>query len=383
MLATNPNSSVPQTPSAFIATVSPAAALLGLIAPTKVSHSSVASTRATSPSSSTTSSDDVAVSQKKPAAGVGELARRRGRNVLMLSELVDTDSEGKLGGSPSTDTTSCTSAVGAASTNSTRCTPCTSHMMSFSPLKTKDTCNFAQRQGPSEVSGDQYQTSFSNTPPLSQVAENPRLSQVAENGVMSTSPLQKSTDASQRSHACASRLGGAAAGGDASQRGPVPSFSGTSAGIDASQRNPVGRVSLGVAIIGGDASQRSPPGSTNRIRPPLPKAVTTGSLGAWVVDCGSAPTAVNGSCTKSLSCSQQGITATCPSASSPDSSRCSVGYDASQRSPARGAFSQMPVDSCNDALKSWLSGTSSNGSKESSIDIAELLRQAAPESYED
>merc|ERR1719271_1215026 len=357
----NPNSSVPQTPSAFIATVSPAAALLGLIAPTKVSHSSVASTRATSPSSSTTSSEDAAVSQKKP----GELARRRGRNVLMLSELVDTDSEGKLGGSPSTDTTSCTSAVGAASTNSTRCTPCTSHMMSFSPLKTKDTCNFAQRQGQSEVSGDQYQTSFSNSPPLSQVAENPRLSQVAENGVMSTSPLQKSTDASQRSHACASRLGGAAAG------------------IDASQRNPVGRVSLGVAIIGGDASQRSPPGSTNRIRPPLPKAVTTGSLGAWVVDCGSAPTAVNGSCTKSLSCSQQGITATCPSASSPDSSHFSVGYDASQRSPARGAFSQMPVDSSNDALKSWLSGTSSNGSKESSIDIAELLRQAAPESYED
>jgi hypothetical protein len=43
----------------------------------------------------------------------------------------------------------------------------------------------------------------------------------------------------------------------------------------------------------------------------------------------------------------------------------------------------MPVDSSNDALKSWLSGTSSNGSKESSIDIAELLRQAAPESYED
>jgi len=44
----------------------------------------------------------------------------------------------------------------------------------------------------------------------------------------------------------------------------------------------------------------------------------------------------------------------------------------------------LNVDACSDAVKSWLSGASMVGStSESGADLAERLRAAAPEAYED
>lgn len=81
---------------------------------------------------------------------------------------------------------------------------------------------------------------------------------------------------------------------------------------------------------------------------------------------------------------QQGITSTCPTASTPDSSRSSLVKDASQRDPVGGVPTVLKADDdCNDALKSWLSGANGNGTSEDTIDLADRLRAAAPESYED
>jgi len=197
--------------------------------------------------------------------------------------------------------------------------------------------------------------------------------QVAAQGMMRTSPMQKSTDASQRSTAGASRLGGAAVGGDASQRSPLCAnpLAGAAVMGDASHRKAIGKVSLGVAVLGGDASQRSPPGCPNTVRPtPVQRNCIAFCDEVMPLQPRDAP-GMNSSNGKA-----QVITGTSPAASS----SCAV-HDASHRSPTNG--SSLVVDGYSDALKFWLAGASSNGSLESGIDLAERLRAAAPQSYED
>lgn len=207
--------------------------------------------------------------------------------------------------------------------------------------------------------------------------------QVAEHGMMRTSPMKRSTDASQRGSACATRLGGAAAGGDASQRSPVCANPlGEAAALgDASRRKMVGKVSLGVAVIGGDASQRSPPGCPSGMRLPASTPVQRNCIAFCDEVIPLKPR--DASRPNPSSGKSQGITGTSPTASSSDSSRCSSVHDASQRSPAGSTLPNFAVDGRSDALKSWLAGARSNSSPESGIDLAERLRAAAPQSYED
>lgn len=314
------------------------------------SHSSVASTRATSPSSSTVSSEDAP----------GALARRRGRSVLMLNELViDLEPVKGPGESPADSISS----LGASSGNSTRCTACTPHMMAFSPSTSMGGSSRAQGTTPSHLSfSPPARMGSSRLAPGSALAN-----QVAEPTMMRTSPLQRAGDASQRSAACQSRCGG----GDASQRSPncASQLGGVAAGGDASRRTPIGRVTLGVATIGGDASRRSPPGCAshmaNRMLPPrLP------SQGCDV------------SRSNSNSRATPSMTSTSFAALVKDSSRSPSMQDASQRNPDGSARVKLTFDGDSDALKSWLAGASSS-SPESRIDLAERLQAAAPESYED
>lgn len=246
--------------------------------------------------------------------------------------------------------------------------------------------------------------------------------QVAEPGMLHTSPMQKSADASQRCPAGAPRLGGAAAGPcDASQRRPVfasPLGGTTPAGGpgDASQRAPqAGRLSLGVAVIGGDASQRTPSSmhvtaehvSQQRfgILPTQAKPIQhnspmqQSSMGSWMADNIIPLQPCDASRPIPSSGNSQGITitGTCPTASSPDASRSPVQdasqrgpagglQDASQRSPVGSVFQNstvLTVDGCSDALKSWLSGASTHGYADNSNDLAERLHAALPEIYED
>lgn len=354
------------------------------------------------------------MSKRKPpthgaGSDLGALARRRGRNVLMLSELVlDFDNEGMPTRSPSDDSSS---SLGATSKNSKRCTPCTPQMTSFSPPKQRSVAFAA-----------------SGLPDLPELA--PRMQQVAGHTILHTSPMQKAADASQRCPAGAPRLGGAAAGPcDASQRKPVlasPLGGVTAAGGpgDASQRAPQGgRLSLGVAVLGGDASQRTPQSgmhvtaehasqsrfgilpaamaqpmhlsSPMQHTSPLRKnsPMQHDSTGNWIAD-NIIPLQP---CDASRP-NPSGITGTCPTPSSADASRSPV-QDASQRGPAGGLqdaskrssagrpfqsnSTVLTADGCSDVLKSWLSGASSHGCADNGSDLAERLRAALPESYED
>lgn len=337
MLSTTPNFQHFQSKPVYTPKSPSPAVLLGLL-PGKGGLASVASTRATSPSSSTSSSEDTmgaaSHSQRKPTSNgeiMGALARRRGRNVLMLSELVmDMDGDGLPEASPSASAES-SSSSGVACGTSKRCTPCTPQMVSFSPAPA--TAGGNQKSELSITKGDMLP------------------------------PRPAGGDASQRSHARVNRLCGAAANGDASQRTP--------AGVG-------GRISLGIAVLGGDASQRSPPGCLNVPRPcSARKAVQQISAKGHMTDY-NLPLK-----TCDVSGGPQGVTSTCPSASTPDSSRSSSVKDASQRSPAGNVPAVLKVDGCSDALKSWLSGTDGSGYPVDGVDLAERLRAAAPESYED
>jgi len=229
----------------------------------KAYQNSATSTRTSSPISSSSSDD---------GGDSGALARRRGRNVLMLNELV-TDLE-PCRGSPTSDSS------GMSSENTTRYTASVPQVMSFvQPIA-----------GGSGVT---------------QVSIQAGTNQVADQNMMRTSPASTSGDASQRIPACTSRLGAAAAGGDASQR------------------QPVGRVSLGVAHIGGDASQRSPPGGERGFGSTRPRTMIAQphAIPNPVADLASPGI---------LRC----IIGTSPTVSSPDSST-SIRYDASQRSPTK------------------------------------------------
>lgn len=305
------------------------------------SHCSVASTRATSPSSSTGSSEDAS----------GTLARRRGRSVLMLNELVvDLEPEKAPGGSPPDST-------------STRCTAWTPQIIGFSPPTSMGGSSLAQRTTPSHLS-------FS--PPSRGSALS---NQVVETTMIRTSPLQRFSDASQRSPACLSRVGGAAAGGDASQRSPncASRLGGMAAGGDASRRTPIARVTLGVATIGGDASRRSPPGPANQ----MAECSLTQMLPPRLPFQGCDVSRPNPNCSATPN-----ITSTSFAALGKDSSRSSSMQDASQRNPDGSAVMKLTFEGNSDALKSWLAGASSS-SPESHIDLAERLQAAAPESYED
>lgn len=299
--------------------------------PGKASHSSVASTRTTSPSSASSSSEE--------AVDSGALARRRGCKMLCLTELIaDGDAEG---GSPSGNSSTSSLDTTTASTNSTRCTPFTPHMMSFSPMPRHGADSAARA-----------------LPVITEPKVTPN--QVAEQSMMlRTTPAR--TDASQRTPPFASRLGGAAAGGDASQR-RAPCVNGSpavSAGRDASQRTPAGRVSLGVAVIGGDASQRSPPGCIK-----------------------SAP-----ECDASRRCFpakpfQHDFVSTCPAVSK-DTFCTPTAQDKMQRNSAGSMATNVPADCSNDVLKSWLVASFCDSSPQSSAELAQKLLAALPESYED
>merc|ERR1719223_1202549 len=177
--------------------VSAASVLLGLLQPAKRSsaNGSVASTRATSPSSSSgdaaSSEDASTIHRKQPVKShVGDLARRRGRNVLRLSELViNHGSEGVPEGSPSEESTSFLLATQG---RSSTCTPANAQFMSFSP--------------PKNIVSSGY------TPAACVVA-----SQAIDHSMMRTVPVQRSIDASQRSHGRTTQAG---TGADASQRTP-------------------------------------------------------------------------------------------------------------------------------------------------------------------
>jgi hypothetical protein len=77
----------------------------------------------------------------------------------------------------------------------------------------------------------------------------------------------------------------------------------------------------------------------------------------------------------------------CIFASSHDASErsptCGGLHDASQRSPAGNGVYTMTESGSSDVLKSWLSGDAANCTVESDRDLAERLRAAAPENYED
>lgn len=421
MFATVPGSqAMPAVPTPN-ATTPPAAVLLGLCCATGENGlGDDPSTRATSPSSST--GDDAGSHTVASSADVdsGALAQRRGRSVLMLSELVvDFDSEGPPGGSPSEESSSSSLGV-ACGANSSRCTPCTPQMVAFSPPtgalgSAPSGIHITQRHLISEIAS--IPNGFIACD-VAGVAPCAPTSQTADS-VMGTALMQMSSDASQRRQACAGRLGGAAAGGDASQRNPVRVtawFSGASLPSDASQRNSAGRVSLGVAAFGGDASQRSPPGCATRTAECsfVPIQQSTSRPDALHRDPLCSSPVRDASERNAVGSILQGITGTSPGATSHDSShgisvgdasqRYSAGgvalavsvtcsgssgqdvkhlSEASQRSAAGSVLTNLAVDGRSDAIKSWLSGSSSDGLPVNDIVLAQQLRAAIPESYED
>lgn len=327
--------------------------------------SSDASTRAGSPGSSSSSSEEISgpSSPQKSTRQSGDLARRRGRSKLMLSELVMDLEVIASKSSP---------VLAAESAKATNCAPCTMQMMSFSPVKrtagnaAAGTCSPPHTR-PVEMVAAASTINFGDFDDAVQFspADATLTNQTVGLSMMCTSPTKKSVDASQRSSPCVSGLGAAAAGGDASQRKPIgsPNGLGAAAAGDASQRKPIGSLSLGVAVIGADASQRSPPAYsaeqmfTYTVPPPVPK----NSMAA------------------SPSTSPQGITGTCPAQCG---SPCVAPMtDASQRSPAGNTLASVPSQSCNEALKFWLTGGS--GPLMNDLDLAERLVAAAPDSYED
>jgi len=332
---------------------------------------SAASTCPGSPGSSSSSSEEVSVGstllqkQSTKSDDSGALARRRGRSVLMLNELVMDLEILAARGSPSVD-----SMLALASESATMCTPSTMQMMSFSPLKSAagsgvpGMCLLKTTQQP-ETAAVVGAPNIGDAPQLT-AAGIPLANQVVEQSMMCTSPVKRSVDASQRSPPCASRLGAAAAGGDASQR------------------NPIGRLSLGVAVIGGDASQRTPPHCTNCVAEhinytsPASMSMQQNSIGTSIL-----PNPSDAAWPHAGSGNSQGITGTCPAVQSPDSSCSSTMQDASQRNPAGSAATNLAIDVCSEALKSWLSGASGEGFSASDVDLAERLRAAAPDSYED
>lgn len=334
------------------------AARLGLLAAGKAGHGSRASTRAGSPCSSSSSSDDCgagfAARGKSQTSGTSShdsaaLAERRGRNVLMLSELIDVDSEA-CWGSPSAN--SSVSSMGTGGGNSTLCTPCTTHMMSFSPTTdgvvsgahASEQCPLAAAKSsqPSQAAG-----LFTN--------------QVADKSMMGTNPAQRFTDASQRSPVGGSRFGAAAAGGDASQRSPVP------------------RLSLGTAVIGGDASQRSPPCFTNH----------RGEQSFAHLRCSPAQ-GLQTPCTSWTEDLDRGLLATpckdrdeVPQTAEPPTTPPATMQGGHHATSAVSSLSSLPADGGSDALKSWLFGPMASNTSFSDMDLVERLRAAAPESYED
>lgn len=240
----------------------------------------------------------------------------------MLNELV-MDLEIQTRGSPERMATE----------TATRCAPSTMHMLSFSPPKSA-----AGEVACAPSVGDVTQASPAGVAPANQVTVQ---------NLMGTTPFKGSADASQRSPACASRLGAAAAGGDASQR------------------NPIGRLSLGVAVIGGDASQRSPPSRTNLNAEPRFGYACSPSK-AVLQNCVAHP---------------QGLAGNFCATANPDSP-CSPPMEKTCQSiPAGCASTNLTVDG-SAALKSWLSGAGGDGLV-SDIDLAARLRAAEPESYED
>lgn len=329
MFATVPTQTFPSS----TAMGSPSTVRLGQLpcSPLKTRHGSpLASTRASSPSCSTASSEEAA------ALDAGTLARRRSRNVLMLSELVV---EGDIS----------------------------------SPA---GTC-MAQRVMAFDISV------LPEFPTPSATERNC----VAEHGLLRTSPMQPSVDASRGCAPTAGRLGGAAAGGDASQRSPerASQLSGPPAVGDASQRNRTGSLSLGVAMLHSNTSQRSPVGfmGGTPLPTPKPKSMQCRSNGSWIAGNIIPLKPCDGSCLKASIGSTQVLTGTCPLAQSPDLSH-SPNRDASQRTPGGSVPTLMtPAHDCSDSLKSWLSGASSKNSFENGSDLAERLRAAAPETYED
>lgn len=286
----------------------------------------------------------------------------------MLSELVlEVEAGSPPGGTPSEGSAS---SLAAACGMSTRCTPCTPQMASFSP---PTSTHMAQRSMPEGIP---------ELPELCQAANAMKRNCVAEHGLLRTSPMQQLADASQRRPAGATQIGaalgvgGAAAGGDASRRSPV-----------CARQLGAASTSLGVAVLSGDASQRSPLGCIGAIPLPMPKPMQCSPTGRWMAE-NIIPLKPCDAPLPTPSGHQQVLTGTCPPVLSPDSSV----QDASQRIPVGSALPVLtpivlavltPVDDCSDSLKSWLSGTSVDGSSESGIDLVERLRAAAPEIYED
>lgn len=207
---------------------------------------------------------------------------------------------------------------------------------------------------------------------------------------MRTCPIQRSLgDASQRSPAWGSRLGAAAAGGDASQRSPI------------------GRSPLGLGLLGGDASRRGALESVNwrmerGYKPScrLPKSSAFGDA-SQRTPLGSVPsdhsmsTPQGAWCSFSWAAAAASIAATSEAAAaSADATQQSPSGDsllckrtapfeiatanAFQRRPSDPAAASLNVDECSHVVKSWLSGENSDP-----LDLAEQLRAAAPETYED
>jgi len=78
-----------------------------------------------------------------------------------------------------------------------------------------------------------------------------------------------------------------------------------------------------------------------------------------------------------------GITGTRPDTSSLDSSRAPSAGDASRRSPAGMVRTNLTIEECSDAVRSWLLGANGKGLPVNDAVIAEQLRAVAPECYED
>jgi hypothetical protein len=321
------------------------AMLLGLLSPAeKVGQGSAASTRASSPSSSAGSSEDPVAQAKQPVNGgidSGVLARRRGRSVLMLSELVlDSDVEGMPGGSPSDESLSSLA-------RGSRCVPCTPQMMSYSP--------------PTSTGG----SNLSFSPPSSTAASSGAGACMAQRSMAPEIPLLPGRHV-------------VAPGGDASQRSPAPTAGPSAAGGDASHRISVGRISLGVATIKGDASQRSPPGCASRMAGCSFAQLCTVPTPMQQNSFASAVTFQNSSIGNT-----QRIMGTSPDASNQDSVSSFSRRDASERGPSGSVLETLTVNGCNDVVRSWLTGASSNGIPVNDTAIAEQLLAAVPESYED
>lgn len=240
-------------------------------------------------------------------------------------------------GSPSADS---------ACTGTTRCTPCTAQMMSFSPPSVpgsiKAEKSLAQRPLPCEAAATAAM-------PMADAPQSPavglllnQLTKQNMTGAFGTSPATKR------------------ANGDASQRNP--------------------KFRLGAAVIGGDASQRSSPGCKN-----LGAGLGLGypsqrnHIPSPLADAGIHLNVHDTSRLVSNSGTFEGITGTCPAVASPASGM----QDASHRSLLKSEPASLAVDVHNEALKAWLSGSSVETSPLCGNELAEKLRAAVPESYED